>query len=193
MLNMAWQGNQAISDRLVDAVRANDCIYAGLSASTMVVAKSMEMTGEIQPGWIEAFSCDPNYLSTKHFDENDLDGDGTQMCHLGALPLLEAPIAMRPHYTPAWESEVLKKNLIAEKEFEEESGIEVDDDLVQSSNEGCAQGCKLLTLISAHAQDQDNPVFVPIANGKVIEVNINHADVDHPAGHAWKEVFHCID
>merc|ERR1712232_1232174 len=128
MLNMAWQCNQAVASRLVNTVRANGPVYAGLSASTMVAAKSMEMTGEIQPGWIEAFAADQKYLSRKHFDENDLDGDGTQLQHLGSLPLLEAPIAMRPHYTPSWEEEVLRMNLIAEKEFEDEQGIEIDDE-----------------------------------------------------------------
>merc|ERR1712232_333808 len=182
MLNLAWRINQPIADRLVDGVRANKCVYAGLSASTMVAAKSMEMTAEIQPGWIEAFACDQKYLSRKQFDENDLDGDGTQLQHLGSLPLLEAPIAMRPHYTPAWEEEVLRKNLIAEKEFEEEQGIEIDDALVASSKEGCEQACKLLTLISAAAKDQDNPVYVPIRNGKVIEVHILPAGSNHPAG-----------
>merc|ERR1711963_809435 len=147
MLNMAWQCNQYVATRLVQAVRANKCIYAGLSASTMVCAKSMEMTSEIQPGWIEAFACSTGYLSKKHFDENDLDGDGTQGCHLGGLPLIEAPLAMRPHYTESWEAEVLAKNLIAEKEFEKESGIEVPDELVLASQEGCEQGCKLLTMI----------------------------------------------
>merc|ERR1712083_707275 len=41
MLNMAWQCNQAVASRLVNAVRANGPVYAGLSASTMVAAKSM--------------------------------------------------------------------------------------------------------------------------------------------------------
>merc|ERR1712157_218239 len=81
MLNMAWQCNQAIASRLVSAVRANKCVYAGLSASTMVCAKSMEMTGEIQPGWIEAFAADKKYLHSEYFDNNDMDGDGTKSCH----------------------------------------------------------------------------------------------------------------
>lgn len=193
MLNMAWQCNQAVADRLVDAVRANKCVYAGLSASTMVCAKSMEMTGEIQPGWIEAFACDTKYLSRKHFDENDLDGDGTQGCHLGGLPLIEAPLAMRPHYSESWEAAVLEKNLLAEAEFEKETGMEVCDTLVKSSNEGCEQGCKLLTLISNAAKDQDNPVFVPIRNGKVIEVSIHPQGEKGRPHHTVKENFHCIN
>ena len=60
---------------------------------------------------------------------------------LGALPLINAPLAMRPHYTAAWEAQVLEKNLLAEKEFEEETGIEIDDDLVRDSNHGCEVGC----------------------------------------------------
>jgi len=173
MLNMAWQCNQAVASRLVSAVRANGPVYAGLSASTMVAAKSMEMTGEIQPGWIEAFAADKKYLSKAQFDVNDLDGDGIKANVLGALPLLEAPIAMRPHYTPAWEEQVLQKNLLAEKEFEKETGIEIDDDLVRDSNSGCEVGCELLSMISKKNKDQDRPVFVPIRNGKVIEVTIH--------------------
>jgi len=188
MLNMAWQCNQAVASRLVNAVRANGPVYAGLSASTMVAAKSMEMTGEIQPGWIEAFAADKKYLCKAQFDVNDLDGDGIKANVLGALPLLEAPIAMRPHYTPAWEAQVLEKNLLAEKEFEQETGIEIDDDLVRDSNSGCEVGCELLSMISKKNKDQDRPVFVPIRNGKVIEVNIHVQQ-----GKVKYEYFHVID
>jgi len=188
MLNMAWQCNQAVASRLVNAVRANGPVYAGLSASTMVAAKSMEMTGEIQPGWIEAFAADKKYLCKTQFDVNDLDGDGIKANVLGALPLLEAPIAMRPHYTPAWEEQVLQKNIPAEKEFEKETGIEIDDDLVRDSNSGCEVGCELLSMISKKNKDQDRPVFVPIRNGKVIEVNIHCQQ-----GKVKYEYFHVID
>merc|ERR1719203_1683942 len=102
MLNMAWQCNQAVASRLGNAVRANGPVYAGLSASTMVAAKSMEMTGEIEPGWLEAFAADEKYLSKKQFSACDLDEHGIKSNVLGALPLLESPIAMRPHYSPAW-------------------------------------------------------------------------------------------
>ena len=98
--------------------------------------------------------------------------------------------ANRPHYSEAWEAQVLAKNLLAEKEFEEETGIEIDDDLVRDSNHGCEVGCELLTLISQHAEDQDRPVFVPIRNGKVIEVNIDNVDLT--SGPKIKETFHVI-
>ena len=183
----------------------------------MVAAKSMEMTGEIQPGWIEAFAADGKYaessarhapralaplaplaschgeglqahvpmraqpsprdaatfgryLSRTAFAANDLDEDGVALNVVGALPLVESPLAMRPHYSPAWEEAVLKKNLEAEAEFEAETGINLPDDLVRDSNAGCEVGCALLTLVSQHATDQDRPIFVPIRNGKVIEV-----------------------
>lgn len=178
-----------IADRLISAVRANKVVYAGLSASTMVAAKSMEMTGEIQPGWIEAFAASAKYLSRHGFDANDLDADGIPTAVLGALPLIEAPLAMRPHYSEAWEAQVLAKNLLAEKEFEQETGIQIDDALVRDSNSGCEVGCALLTLISQHATDQDQPVFVPIRNGKVIEVNIG---VGSPSRKV-KETFHVVD
>jgi len=174
MLNMAWQCNQMIGTRLVDAVRANKPVYAGLSASTMVCAKSMEMSGEIQPGWIEAFAADAKHLCRKHFSDKDLNGDGISANVLGALPLLEAPIAMRPHYTEAWAQQVLEKNLLAEKEFEKETGIEIPDDLVHNSKEGCEVACQLLSLVSKAAKDQDCPIFVPIRNGKCIEVTTHY-------------------
>lgn len=192
MLNMAWQCNQDVATRLVRAVRSNKCIYAALSASTMVCAKSMEMTGEIQPGWIEAFACHKEYLHSEYFDNNDMDDDGTKSCHLGALPIIAAPMAIRPHYSQAWEEEVVKKNLIAEHEFEEETGYLIDDDIVRNSGMGCEQACKLLTKISNAAKDQDNPVFIPIRNGKVIEVKITPAGSDHPGGKAVFETFSCI-
>jgi len=192
MLNMAWQCNQRVATRLISAVRANNCVYAGLSASTMVCAKSMEMTNEIQPGWIEAFACSKEYLHSQYFDENDKDGEGTRHFHLGALPLINAPIAIRPHYTPAWEKEVLRKNLIAEHEFESETGIDIDDDLIKHSNQGCEQACKLLTLISSKAAKQDNPVFIPIRNGRVIEVQISPAGPDSVSGSSVKEVFKVV-
>lgn len=171
MLNMAWQCNQTIASRLVDAVRANKTVYLGLSASTMVTAKSMEMTGEIEPGWIEAFAADSKYLSRKQFNVNDLDADGTKLNVLGALPMFESPWASRPHYNESWEAEVLKKNLLAEKEFEKETGIEIDDALVANSQKGVEVALRLLNKISAAASDQDNPVFIPMRNGKAVEIN----------------------
>jgi len=193
MLNMAWQCNSSVATRLVAAVRSNKTVYAALSASTMVCAKSMEMTGEIQPGWIEAFACKKEYLRSEYFDKNDLDGDGTKACHIGALPIIESPMAIRPHYSASWEKEVLKKNLMAEHEFEKETGYNIDDDLVRNSNQGCDQACTLLTKIAAAAADQDNPVFIPIRNGRVIEVKITPCSkADHPGGKEVFEVFHVV-
>mmetsp|Transcript_128598 Transcript_128598/g.274314 ORF Transcript_128598/g.274314 Transcript_128598/m.274314 type:complete len:483 (+) Transcript_128598:42-1490(+) len=192
MLNMAWQCNQYVATRVVQAVRANKCVYAGLSASTMVTAKSMEMTHEIQPGWIEAFAASKKYLKSEYFDKNDKDGDGTKAFHLGALPLIDSPLAIRPHYSKSWENAVLKKNLAAEAEFEKESGIDIDDALTKNSGAGCEQACKLLTIISsAPSMDQDNPVFIPIRNGKVIEVKVKPAGPDYPNREVF-ESFHCI-
>jgi len=171
MLNMAWQCNQDVAARLVSAVRDNKTVYLGLSASSMVAAKSMEMTGEIEPGWIEAFSANSKYLHRGNFDATDLDGDGTAVNVLGALPLFESPLAMRPHYSEAWEAEVLRKNLEAEAECEKEAGIEIDDEVVAKSNDGVEAALKLLNIISAHGNDQDNPVFVPLRNGRAFEVN----------------------
>merc|ERR1712087_817068 len=121
-----------------------------------------------EPGWIEAFATDPKYLCREQFSENDLDGDGTSLNVLGALPLLESPIAMRPHYSKAWESEVLRKNLLAEQEFEQDTGFDIDDRLVTNSKNGVAVALKLLNLISAAGSDQDCPVFVPLHDGDAI-------------------------
>jgi len=139
----------------------------------------MEMTGEIQPGWIEAFACDAEYLERSgEFDHNDLDAEGVAANVLGALPLIESPLAMRPHYSAAWEAQVLEKNLAAEAEFESETGFEVPDKLVRDSKKGCEMACALLTLVSKYGarregtREQDAPIFVPLRNGNVIEVNI---------------------
>jgi len=171
MLNMAWQCNQSVASRLCDAVKTNKTVYVALSASTMVTAKSMEMTGEIEPGWIEAFAADAKYLSRKQFNANDLDADGTQLNVLGSLPVFESPWAMRPHYHESWEAEVLRKNLIAEQEFENETGFDIDDKLVKNSGKGVEVALKLLNRISAAGSDQDNPVFIPLKNGQAIEIN----------------------
>ena len=60
------------------------------------------LSGEIAPGWIEAFACNVKFLKTTgHFDMNDLDADGINVNVLGALPLLEAPRLRALHrFTP---------------------------------------------------------------------------------------------
>ena len=57
---------------------------------------------------------------------------------------------------------------------ERETGIEIPDDLVRDSNHGCEVACELLSLISKGSNDQDRPVFVPLRNGKVIEVTSHY-------------------
>ena len=57
-------------------------------------------------------------------------------------------------------------------------------------------GCELLTLVSQHAKTQDHPVFVPIRNGKVIEVNIRVGTLSAGTFVGMpkiKETFHVID
>ena len=149
----------------------------------MVCAKSMEMTGEIKPGWIEAFAADKKYLARdSQFNVNDLDGDGIKANVLGALPLLEAPIAMRPHYSEAWEAQVLEKNLLAEKEFEKETGKEIDDSISGGSAESADAALKLLNIIGQNKKKQDAPVFLPLRDDRVIVAQF----VD------GKETFHAI-
>jgi hypothetical protein len=184
---MAWACNQRASSRLVTAVRQNHTVYCGLSASTMVTAASMEMTGEIQPGWIEAFAVDGKYLArNKHFKMDDvLDGEGTACNVVGALPMFESPWAIRPHYKESWMEKVLEKNLIAEKEFEKETGIDVDDSLVADSKNGVKVALKLLNFISAAQSDQDHPIFVPMRDGVAVEINFYNFP--------YKEVFTARD
>jgi hypothetical protein len=187
MLNMAWGCNQTVASRLISAVKANKPVYCSLSASTMVTAASMEMTGEIQPGWIEAFAIDGTWLQrNKHFkplvfEHVDTHEQGTQVHVLGNLPLFQSPWAIRPHYSEAWMQAVLEKNLIAEKEFEEETGIEVDDQLVADSKNGVDVALRLLNIISANSKQQDHPVFVPMRDGVAVEVDF----YDEP----YREVF----
>merc|ERR1712187_507422 len=150
------------------------------------------MTREIQPGWIEAFAAKKMFLKSEYLNANGLDEDGTKAVYIGALPLIQSPMAIRPDHNESWEMQVLAKNLEAEKEFEEETGIEIDDALDADSNTGCEQACRLLTKISAHAKDQDNPIFIPIRNGNVIEVRMMPAGRNHPAGHEFLEVFSCV-
>ena len=68
----------------------------------------------------------------------------------------------------------------------------LDDALVAGSNAGCASGCRLLSLVSKHrarsTRQQDHPVFVPVRNGKVIEVNISAGGRGRVQEH-----FHVID
>jgi len=171
MLNMAYGCCPLFTTKLVEAVRQNHVMYISLSASTMVCCKSMEMTGEIQPGWTEAFSVDKKFLPTDGlmFNRKDLNGSGVECNVLGTLPLFESPMAMRPHYNESWEAEVLKKNLLAEQEYEKETGKLIDDSLVSGSTEGCVQALKLLNIIAEHGAEQDRPVFICMRNDRAIE------------------------
>lgn len=168
MLNFAFQANQPIAKSIIQAVRSGNSIYIGQSAGGMVMAQTIELTKEIKPGWLDAFTVDPVYLKREGlFTANDMDGEGTHANVLGALPLIDAPMAFRPHHKPAWEEEVQKRNLVAEKEFELEHGTEIDDKIVAESNQGAALALKLLNHISGNTATQDNPVFVPLKNGKI--------------------------
>jgi hypothetical protein len=172
LLNMAWGCNQILASRLATSVLKNNVVYIGMSASTMVTAQSIEMSNEVQPGWIEAFAVDQKFLlRNQNFLLRDLNEEGTPVCMLGTLPLFQSPFAIRPHYTAAWEEKVLEMNLLAEKEFEEETGEEIDDTLVRDSNCGVNIALRLLNSISKHALDQEHPVFVPMRDGVAVEVN----------------------
>jgi len=176
LLNMTYQLNRAFCKELVGAVHANKVLYISVSAGTMVTAKSMEMTGEIKPGWIEAFACDEKYIAMEGlYSQKRLNMEGIDSHVYGALPLFASPIALRPHYTPAWEAEVARKNGLAVAEFEEAmkrklyGAKHVDADMVEKSKDGCDGAMRLLNVISLNAKDQDRPVFIPIHDGRAIQ------------------------
>ena len=72
-------------------------MYMGRSAGTMTCAKSMELTGDLKAGWLEAFGSSGAYLTSKHYSGDDLDGEGIDVRLLGGLPMFRSPLAMRPH------------------------------------------------------------------------------------------------
>lgn len=169
-MNMTFQCNQMLASHLIKMVRANKTLYAGHSAGAMCMAKSMEMTHEIGPGWLEAFACSKEFLKSDGvmFDEKDLNGDGVNASVLGALPMFESPFAMRPHYKEGWMDDVLAKNKAAEAEFEKETGKEIDDSVVDDSAGGADAALRLLNIVGQNAKEQDAPVFLPLRDGRVI-------------------------
>jgi hypothetical protein len=168
MVNLALQINGPFVKKLIEAVRTGKIFYATMSASTMVCS----LTSEILPGSLECFSVDKQYLSAG-FDAIDLDEDGIKAAVLRAMPLFKMPFAMRPHFTTEWLDKVLAKNLEAEKEFELEMGMEVDDAVVADSAHGLEVALTLLNIISANAKDQDNPVYVPLLDGQAISCHFH--------------------
>jgi len=173
-LNMTWQCNQRVAQALIRSVRSGATMYAAHSAGAMTMAKSMEMTQEISEGWLETFAVSKKYLMSAGteggamFDANDLDGQGVSASVLGALPMFESPFAMRPHFKEAWIAEVLEKNKLAEQECELETGKDISDDLVKDSSKGVQAALNLLNIVGQNAENQDNPVFLPLLDGQVI-------------------------
>ena len=184
MTNMAYQANQPFVKALVAAVRSNRCMYIAHSAGTMVTAKSMEMTGEIKPGWLEAFAVNKKYLPLVMFNAVDLSGGGISNSVLGALPLFKTSFAMRPHYSETWTDQVLSHNKMAAEECGIESGIEISTHLVEQSGDNVGCALQLLDIVGqANSRYQMRPVFVPLRDGKVMEMQI----ID------GKEVFRALD
>ena len=169
-LNMTFQCNQLLARQLIHLVHENKTMYAGHSAGAMVMAKSMEMTKEIGPGWLEAFACSKEFLHSDGvmFNDKDLDGDGVTTNVLGALPMFQTSFAMRPHYSKAWAKEVMEKNKAAELEFEQETGQEIEDSITDASTDDAESALKLLNIVGQNAKDQDAPVFLPLQNGRCI-------------------------
>jgi len=170
-MNMAFQANQMVAKHLITTVRAGKTMYAAHSAGTMCMAKSMEMSDEVTPGTLKAFSCSKEFLKSDGimFDANDLDDDGISANVLGALPMFESPFAMRPHFKESWMDDVLKANKKAEAEFEAETGKDIADSLVQDSADGVHAALKLLNIVGGkNSKDQDHPIFLPLHDGLVI-------------------------
>ena len=59
IVNLAYQLNRAVADKMAKLIHDGGPVYVGRSAGTMITAKSMEMTAEVAPGWLENFS-DPH-------------------------------------------------------------------------------------------------------------------------------------
>ena len=117
IVNLAYQLNRAVADKMSKLIHDGGPVYVGRSAGTMIVAKSMEMTAETKPGWLENFSDPSTYKHGSMFNANDLDGEGVELSVMGALRLFESPFAMRPHFdVEAHAHLVLEKNKAAEAE-----------------------------------------------------------------------------
>jgi hypothetical protein len=181
IVNLAYQLNRAVADKMAKLIHDGGPVYVGRSAGTMITAKSMEMTAEVAPGWLENFSDPQTYKHGSMFNANDLDGDGVALSVMGALRLFESPFAMRPHFdVEAHAHLVLEKNKKAEAEFEAETGEEVCDKLVADSH-GADIKCldnavTLLNQLKKHAANQDNPVFIPLWDGAALGVTVAPPD-----------------
>ena len=182
MTNMAYQVNQPFAKALVAAVRTNRALYVSHSAGTMVTAKSMEMTGEITPGVLEAFAVNKKYLPVVMFNAVDLSEGGIANSVLGALPLFKTPFAMRPHYSEAWVAKVREHNQMARDECCAEAGIAISSHLVAQSGDHVGCALQLLDIVGQNRY-QMRPVFVPLRDGKVMEMQII----------GGKEVFRALD
>ena len=189
MTNMAYQVNQPFVKALVAAVRSNSCMYISHSAGTMVTAKSMEMTNEITPGKLEAFGVNKKYLPLVMFNAVDLSDDGSdykRVSVLGALPLFSTPFAMRPHYiyNDIWTGKVVTHNQMAAEECSNESGVDISTHIIEHSGDNVGSALQLLDIVGqSNPRYQMRPVFVPLRDGRVMEMQI----ID------GKEVFRALD
>eukprot|EP00966_Prymnesium_polylepis_P245261 5673581-Prymnesium_polylepis.2 len=129
----------------------------------MVTAKSMELTGEIEPGWLEAFAVHKKYLPVVMFNAVDLSEGGVSTCVLGALPMFTSPFAMRPHYGDTWVGHVRQRNLAARAECIFETGVDdvhILEENATKSGEDVTKALKLLCdVCRINPYYQMRPIF----------------------------------
>jgi len=175
--NMVHACNRRVSDALVSGVRAGEIVYVGRSAGTIVASKSIEMSSFTRPECIKHFAVRPSgdARSQHHDASTDLSGEGVALSMLGAFPLLRTALAVRPHFTvEEWGAAVRAKNSMAEKEYEEETGKELDDLTVASSACSLVEAVRIANEVSG-SSTQDHPLYVPLYEGQAIICRVTPA------------------
>jgi len=160
-LNLAFQINLSVARNLIANVRSGNIMYAAHSAGTMCMAKSIEITNQIGPGWLEAFSCSQLFLTLDGvmLDEHDLDGDGNAPNVLGALPMFGCMFTMRPQTTCS--PVHMFTTVDGDTKDRPTPSLRALQDLDNA--------LKLLNNVGQDLlKDQDRPVFLPLDDGIVV-------------------------
>merc|ERR1712110_201435 len=114
MANLSHQCNRRVSDAIASAVRRGNILYMSRSAGTMVAAKTVEMSFEVEPIWLTHFSHPAALRESPHYSGLDLDEEGVKTKVLGGMPVIKSSIAMRPHFDmKSYASDVHAKMLAA--------------------------------------------------------------------------------
>jgi len=178
LVNLMYVANQPLATSIADRVRSGRALYIGRSAGTMTASKSMELTGDLKHAPLRAFGPSARYLVSTHHSVSDTNNEGVDTRVLGGLPLINSPLAMRPHMcTATWSAAVAAENRAAEDDFEQETGLEMPDHLAPRSGASAAAALEMLNVIGrgraaaavdAPGEAQDHPVFVALFDRQVI-------------------------